>query len=197
FIILGRYQISWPFALKTTAAIGTLALSLWLVEVPHVTADPLLIAVFGGFFLGFGIGMAIRGGAVVDGTEILAVWVAHRTTLTVGDVILMVNVGIFSVAGYFFGLEIALYAMLTYLSASRTVDFILHGLEQYTAITIFSDRSSPLYKVLKNDLGIEITVMPVQSGPPMLPPRKRWRSMRSIASCRVWICRACCMPCKR
>src|SRR5690606_35740230 len=173
FIILGRYQISWPFALKTTAAIGTLALSLWLVEVPHVTADPLLIAVFGGFFLGFGIGMAIRGGAVVDGTEVLAVWVANRTTLTVGDVILMVNVGIFSVAGYFFGLEIALYAMLTYLSASRTVDFILHGLEQYTAITIFSDRSTPLYKVLKNDLGIEITVMPVQSGPPNAAAEKK------------------------
>jgi len=173
FIVLGRFQISWPFALKTCAAIGALALALWRVDVPHITADPLLIAVFGGFFIGLGIGMAIRGGAVMDGTEVLAVWIANRTPLTVGDVILMVNVGIFSLAGYVFGLEIALYAMLTYLAASRTVDFVLHGLEQFTAITIFSDRSAALYKVLKNDLGVDVTVLPAQSGPPNATAEKK------------------------
>lgn len=166
FIILGRFQVSWPFALKTCGTIGALALSLWLVDVPAITADPLLIAVFGGFFLGLGIGMAIRGGGVLDGTEVLALWVSRNTSLTVGDVIMLVNVMIFSVAAYVFGLETALYAMLTYLSASRTVDFILHGLEQYTAITIFSHRASALFKVLKKDLGVEVTVFHAQSGAP-------------------------------
>jgi uncharacterized membrane-anchored protein YitT (DUF2179 family) len=184
FIILGRFQISFPFALKTIAAIGALSLSLWLVDVPHITADPLLIAVFGGFFIGLGIGMAIRGGAVMDGTEVLAVWMADRTPLTVGDVILTINVAIFSLAGFFFGLETALYAMLTYLSASRTVDFILHGLEQFTAITIFSSRGNALYKVLKEDLGVEVTVMQAQGGPPNAPPEKReaFHSLYTVVS---------------
>ena len=124
FIILGRYQISWPFALKTCAAIGSLAVALWLADVPHITADPLLIAVFGGFFLGLGIGMAIRGGAVIDGTEVLALWISRNSSLTIGDVIMTVNVAIFAVAGFVFNLETALYAMLTYLSASRTVDWV-------------------------------------------------------------------------
>jgi uncharacterized membrane-anchored protein YitT (DUF2179 family) len=166
FIILGRFQISGPFALKTCASIGSLALALWAVDVPIITADPLLVAVFGGFFLGLGIGLAIRGGAVIDGTEVLALWVSRHTSLSVGDVIMALNIVIFSVAAWVFNFETALYAVLTYLAASRTVDFILHGVEQYTAITIFSHRSTALFKVRKKDLGVEVTVFQAQSGAP-------------------------------
>src|SRR6185295_5598098 len=142
FIALGYRQIGRAFAIKSTLAIGGLALCLAFVKFPDVTPDKLLTAVFGGFFIGAGIGLAIRGGAVLDGTEIAALLVSKGSTLLkVGDVILLLNIVIFSAAAFFLGVEPALYSMLTYFAASKTVDFLIHGVEEYTAITIMSDRS--------------------------------------------------------
>src|SRR5690606_38001752 len=108
------------------------------IEYPVVTFDKLLVAAFGGFFLGAGIGLAVRGGAVIDGTEVLAIYVGKKTGMTIGDVILIFNVMIFSTAAYVLSLEAALYSMLTYISASKTVDFIVEGIEEYVGVTIIS-----------------------------------------------------------
>ena len=121
FIILGFSTISKQFAFKSIGAIIILALMVHFIVYPVVTHDKLLVAVFGGFFLGLGIGLAIRGGAVIDGTEVLAVYISKKTSLTIGDIILLFNIPIFMVGAYVFSIEIALYAMLTYLSAP---DFI-------------------------------------------------------------------------
>src|SRR5919112_4118142 len=110
FIALGYRQIGKRFAFKSAAAIAGLSACLALVHFPDVTSDKLLTAVFGGFFIGAGIGLAMRGGAVLDGTEVAALLVSKRSSLLrVGDVILILNVFIFSAAAFFLGVETALY----------------------------------------------------------------------------------------
>ena len=98
---------------EAVIAIVGLAVCIAFVQFPLVTTDKLLIAFFGGFFLGLGIGLSIRGGCVIDGTEVLAIYSSKKTTLTVGDVILFLNIIIFSVAAYLINIETALYAILT------------------------------------------------------------------------------------
>jgi uncharacterized membrane-anchored protein YitT (DUF2179 family) len=83
-----------------------------------------MVAVFGGFFLGAGIGMSVRGGAVIDGTEVLAIFLSRKLSTTLGDIIIIINVLIFSIAAYLLSIETALYSMITYLAASRTLDFV-------------------------------------------------------------------------
>ncbi|MFZ9301270.1 MAG: YitT family protein [Chitinophagaceae bacterium] len=157
FVILGYKQIGKSFVIKTAFAIGVLALVVAFFPYPVITSDKLLISVFGGFFLGMGIGLAVRGGGVLDGTEILAIFVSRRSSMTIGDVILMLNVLIFSIAAYLLGIETALYAMLTYLSASKTVDFILEGIEEFTGVTIISPKSEEICKMIVEKLGRGIT----------------------------------------
>jgi uncharacterized membrane-anchored protein YitT (DUF2179 family) len=160
FIVIGYRQIGRTFAIKTGLAIFGLALCLFFVEFPDVTPDKLLTAVFGGFFIGAGIGLAIRGGAVLDGTEIAALLVSRNShVLRVGDVILILNIFIFLAAAFFLGLESALYSILTYIAASKTIDFLIHGFEEYTAITIVSPRNEEIRRVLTEDFGQGVTVL--------------------------------------
>ncbi|HEX8291158.1 MAG TPA: YitT family protein [Pyrinomonadaceae bacterium] len=159
FIVLGYRQVGARFAAKSAAAIAGLSLCLALVHFPDVTADKLLTAVFGGFFIGAGIGLAIRGGAVLDGTEVAALLVSKRSSLLrVGDVILILNVFIFSAAAFFLGVETALYSILTYVAASKTVDFLLHGIEQYTAVVIVSEHSEQIRQSIIRDLARGVTI---------------------------------------
>jgi len=159
FIALGYRQVGAKFAMKSTAAIAGLSLCLALIHFPDVTPDKLLTAVFGGFFIGAGIGLAIRGGAVLDGTEVAALLVSKRSSLLrVGDVILILNVFIFSAAAFFLGVESALYSILTYFAASKTVDFLLHGLEQYTAVVVVSEQSEGIRQAIIRDLARGVTV---------------------------------------
>ena len=165
FIAIGYRQIGRAFAIKSTLAIAGLSLCLTFVKFPDVTPDKLLTAVFGGFFIGAGIGLAIRGGAVLDGTEIAALLVSKSSHLVkVGDVILLLNVIIFSAAAFFLGIEPALYSMLTYFAASKTVDFLIHGVEEYTAITIVSERSEEIRQAIINDLGRGVTIYKGRGG---------------------------------
>jgi uncharacterized membrane-anchored protein YitT (DUF2179 family) len=165
FIILGYRQIGRLFAIKSIFAIAGLGLCLAVVEYPDVTPDLLLTAVFGGFFIGLGIGLAMRGGAVLDGTEIMAVLITRRTSLLrVGDVILLMNVVIFAAAAYFLSVDIALYSMLTYFAASKTIDFIIHGIEEYTAVIIVSAQSETLYDIIKHELGKGVTILNSSKG---------------------------------
>ena len=158
FIWLAYSQVSKIFAFKTLLAIGVLALSLTFITFPIVTTDKLLIAVFGGFFLGAGIGLCIRGGCVLDGTEVLALFISRKTVLSVGDVIIVINVIIFSAAAILISVETAMYAMLTYLGASKTIDFLIHGLEEFTGVTIITEQSEAVRKVIIEKLGRGVTI---------------------------------------
>lgn len=159
FIALGYLQIGKKFAIKSALAIAGLSICLAVVKYPDVTPDKLLTAVFGGFFIGAGIGLAIRGGAVLDGTEIAALLVSRKShLLKVGDVILILNIFIFLTAAFFLGVESALYSILVYAAASKTIDFILHGIEEYTAITIISLKNEEIKEAIINRLHRGVTV---------------------------------------
>ena len=165
FIAVGYRQIGKTFAVKSTLAIAGLSLCLAVVSYPDVTPDKLLTAVFGGFFIGAGIGLAIRGGAVLDGTEIAALLVSKSShLLRVGDVILILNIFIFSAAAFFLGIEAALYSILTYFAASKTIDFLIHGIEEYTAIVITSDKSEEIRQAITRDLNRGVTVYKGRGG---------------------------------
>lgn len=176
FIFLGARQISLTFAIKSTVAIFGLALLVHFIEFPTITADKLLIAVFGGFFLGSGIGFAIRGGAVIDGTEVLAISVSRKSSLTVGDFITVFNVFLFIVAAFFVNLETAMYSLLTYFSASKTVDFIINGVEEYLGVMIMSPLAEEIKSMISHDLGRGVTVLKSDGGygekAKLLPDRK-------------------------
>ena len=158
FIILGYVILGRQFAFKTALAILGLALSVAFIQFPDVTQDRLLVAVFGGFFLGAGIGLAMRGGAVIDGTEVLAIYLSKKVGSTIGDIIIVINVLIFSAAAYLLSIEIALYSMITYLSASRTLDFVIEGLEEYIGVTIVSVHADEIREMIYHQMGRGVTI---------------------------------------
>lgn len=164
FVLLGARLLSKSFALKSSGAIVALAITVHYASFPVVTNDKLLIAVFGGFFLGAGIGLAIRGGGVIDGTEVLAVSISKRSSLTVGDVIALFNVILFSVALVLVNIETAMYSMLTYFAASKSVDFIIQGIEEYTGVIIVSEHSRELKQHITDKLGRGVTVFKAEKG---------------------------------
>lgn len=158
FIFLGYKIISKQFAIKTACAITGLVLCVALIQFPEVTHDKLLVAVFGGFFLGAGIGLSVRGGAVIDGTEVLAIFLSRKLGTTIGDVIIIINILIFSVAAYFLSVETALYSVITYLAASKTLDFLIEGIEEYTGVTIISSHHEEIGEMIVNEMGRGFTV---------------------------------------
>ncbi len=164
FIILGYKIVGKAFAIKTTLAISGLALVLATVTFPDITTDNILVAVFGGFFLGAGIGLSVRGGAVIDGTEVLAIYLSRKLSTTIGDIIIIINVFIFLAAAYFLSIPIALYSMITYLAASKTLDFIIDGIEEYTGVSIISKQYEEIKTMLIETLGHGVTVYKGESG---------------------------------
>jgi uncharacterized membrane-anchored protein YitT (DUF2179 family) len=158
FIFLGYKQISAAFAIKSAIAILGLSLCLAFFPYPVAITDKLLSSVFGGVFLGAGIGLSVRGGGVLDGTEVMAVILSKKVGASVGDIILLLNVLIFSIAAFFLGIETALYSMLTYFSASKMIDFILNGIEEYNGIIIISPKSDEIKQSILNELGRGVTV---------------------------------------
>ncbi len=158
FIYLAYKVVSPIFAMKTAMAIVTLAIVLTTVHFPQITHDKLLVAVFGGFFLGAGIGLAVRGGSVLDGTEVLALFLSRRSGATLGDIIMVVNVIVFGFAAYLLTIEAALYSMITYLAAYKTVDFVVEGIEEYTGVTIISPHFNDIRSMIIEKLGRGVTV---------------------------------------
>ena len=159
YVVMGRF-----FAMKTAVAITGLAICLAMVTFPNVTNDNLLVAIFGGFFLGAGIGLAVRGGAVIDGTEVLAIYLSRKFGTTLGDIIIAINIIIFSAAAYLLGIEVALYSMITYLAASKTLDFIVEGIEEYIGATIVSVHSEKIREMVLQKMGRGVTVYKGQAG---------------------------------
>ena len=165
FIVAAYRQLGAGFAARSAASITALALVLAFVSYPDVTPDPLLTAVFGGVCLGAGIGLAMRGGAVLDGTEIAALLIGRRQIgVKVGDVILAFNIVLFLTAMSVLGTEPALYSILTYASAARTLDFVLHGIEEFTAVTIISRASAAIRSEIVDRLGRGVTVYAGRGG---------------------------------
>jgi uncharacterized membrane-anchored protein YitT (DUF2179 family) len=165
FIAVGYRHIGRAFAIRSALSIAALAVALATIHFPDVTPDRFLTAVFGGFFIGAGIGLTIRGGAVLDGTEIAALLVSKRSdVLRVGDVILGLNVVIFVVAIWVLGVEPALYSILTYVAASKTLDFILHGIEEFNAVIIVSQLSDAIREAITVTLGRGVTVYKGEGG---------------------------------
>ncbi len=158
FIILGFSQIGKSFSIKTIFAICGLALCITFIHFPTVTSDKLLVSVFGGFFLGAGIGLAMRAGGVLDGTEVLAIFLSRKLSISVGDIIIGINIVVFSAAAYVLSVEAALYSMLTYLTASKTINFFIEGIEEYTGVTIISPKSEEIYKMVTETMRRGITV---------------------------------------
>lgn len=164
FIFLAKSQIGKNFAIKSFLSILSLAIIIEVVNFPLITHDKLLVSIFGGFLLGAGIGISIRGGSVLDGTDILSVYINRKTGFGVSEIILFLNILIFITAGFLLGIETALYSMITYIIASKAIDFTSHGFEEYTGITIISDKSNKIRKKLFEDLGKGITVYSGEKG---------------------------------
>ncbi len=164
FMLFAKKQIGKIFAIKTFLAISGLSLCLIFVQYPIITSDKLLVAIFGGFLLGAGIGLTIRGGGVLDGTEVLSIYLNRKMGLSVGEVIFIINLIIFSFATLLLGIETALYSILTYLAASKTVDYFIEGIEEYIGMTIISKKSEEIRKKLVNELGKGITIYQGKSG---------------------------------
>ena len=139
-------------------AIVGLAIALALINYPIITPDKLLVAIFGGFFLGAGIGLSVRGGGVLDGTEVLAIYLSRKMGMTIGDLILGFNIIIFSIAAYLLSVETALYSILTYLAASKTVDFIVEGIDEYIGVTVISSHSEEIRVMITEKLGRGVTM---------------------------------------
>lgn len=158
FIFIGYTQISKVFAFKTFAAIAGLALCLYFVDYPVITDDKLLVAFFGGFFLGAGIGLSVRGGSVIDGTEVLSLYISRKTGMTIGDVIFVINIVIFSFGIFLLNVEAVLYSVLTYLAASRTVNYVIQGIEEYTGVTVISEKSERIRKMIVEKMGRGVTI---------------------------------------
>ena len=164
FLVLASKTIGVKFAIRSIAAISLLAFVVHFVEYPIITEDKLLISVFGGFFLGLGIGMTMRGGSVIDGTEVLAIFLSKKLSLTIGDVLLLINILIFSVGAYILSVETALYAILTYLAAAKTVDFVVDGVEEYVGVTIISNKHEELRIMLIEKLQRACTIYAGKGG---------------------------------
>nr|WP_298793543.1 YitT family protein [uncultured Allomuricauda sp.] len=164
FMFMAYKVIGKQFAIKAIIAILGLALALALIEFPEVTQDKLLVAVFGGFFLGAGIGLSIRGGSVLDGTEVLAIFLSRKWRVKIGDIIILVNVIVFLAAAYLLSIEAALYSMLTYLAASKTLDFVVDGIEEYTGVTIISQKSEEIRKMIVEKMGRGLTIYEAKGG---------------------------------
>ncbi len=164
FIILGAYQVNKKFAFKMLASIILLGICLLFVPFPVITSDKLLVSIFGGVFMGIGIGLAIRGGCALDGIEVLALYTVRKSSFTISEIILGINIIIFLIAAFHLGLQTALYSVLTYYTASRTISFVIEGLEEYTGVTIISGQSEIIKESLVMKFGRGITVYKGERG---------------------------------
>ncbi len=164
FLAFGYRHVGREFALKSFIAIVALAFLLAVFPLPVATSDKLLAAVFGGFFVGAGVGLAMRGGGVLDGTEILAVVLSKRTFATVGEIIMALNIVIFLIAAWFLGVEPALYSMLTYFTATKTIDYFLHGFEAYNGVMIVSRKHEQIRMSILAEMGRGVTAFKASGG---------------------------------
>jgi uncharacterized membrane-anchored protein YitT (DUF2179 family) len=163
-LLISYFAVSRNFAIKTFIAVMLVGLCLLYFPYPKITSDKLLISIFGGFFLGMGTGLTMRAGCALDGVEVLALYTFKRSSFTITEIILGINIIIFVIAAFKFGLETSLYSILTYFTASRTIDYVIEGIEAYTGVTIISGESELIKQRLVNELRRGITVYKGERG---------------------------------
>ncbi|MBS1746802.1 MAG: YitT family protein [Bacteroidetes bacterium] len=163
-VILAIYIVNKKFASKTAISIIFFSICTHFIPYPVLTHDNLLISLFGGFFAGIGMGLNIRAGSALDGIEVLAVFTLKRSSFTISEIILAINTVIFTIAAFHFGIETALYSILAYFAASRTVDYVVEGVEAYTGVTIISSHSERIKERLVTELGKGITIYKGERG---------------------------------
>ncbi len=158
FLVMAYIRLSRIMVFKSILSILSLALLLHLENFELVTEDKLLIAIFGGLFLGAGIGITIKNGAVLDGSEILGVYINKRFGLSVGSVILLFNVLLFGIATFVVSQETAMYSILAFLVTAKITDLTLQGFENYIGVMIVSKNYPELKEAITQELGSGMTV---------------------------------------
>lgn len=164
FLYLGYKKIGKTFAVRALLAILFLTALMHFIEIPAVTDDKVLIAVFGGFLMGLGIGLVIRGGGVLDGLEIIAFYTTRNSGFSTGEIILAFNAVIFIIAAFVFSIESVMYSFLVYLTAMKTSDYVVDGFEEFTALNIISKECDLVKSLMVNEFGKAITVYKGERG---------------------------------
>ena len=160
FLYLGYKQIGKTFTISTLYSIVVLALAIqYFHTTPNITYDIFLATIFGGIVVGLGVGMIIRYGGSVDGTEIVAIISDRKTELSVGETVMIINLFILSSAGLVFGWERAMYSLIAYFIAYKVMDLVISGLEESKGVMIVSDKSDDLAETLLTRLGRGVTIL--------------------------------------
>ncbi|CRK83671.1 putative membrane protein, YitT family [Neobacillus massiliamazoniensis] len=158
FIFIGHKQIGKTFALSTLYGIIILSIATTLLHpVPAFTRDILLATVFGGILLGIGVGIVIRYGGSLDGTEILAILFNNKLPFSVGEIIMFFNLFILGSAGFVFTWDRAMYSLIAYFVAYKTIDITITGLDESKSVWIISDNSKQIGDAILNRLGRGVT----------------------------------------
>jgi uncharacterized membrane-anchored protein YitT (DUF2179 family) len=160
FLILGYKQIGKTFAFTTLFAVTLMSVGTYFLHpVEPITIDPLLAAVFGGIILGIGIGMVIRSGGSLDGTEIVAIVLDKKSPFSVGETVMFINVFILGSAGFIFGWDHAMYSLIAYYIAFKMIDITIEGLDQSKSVWIISDMHEEIGQALAERLGRGVTYL--------------------------------------
>ncbi|MBN6188510.1 YitT family protein [Aneurinibacillus sp. BA2021] len=160
FLLLGYKQIGKTFAISTLLGVTVMSIGTsFLHPVPVLTEDPLLAAVFGGIILGIGVGMVIRYGGSLDGTEIVAIVFNKRIPLSVGETVMFFNIFILGSAGFIFGWDRAMYSLMAYFIAYKMIDVTIQGLDESRSVWIISDKHREIGDALLARLGRGVTYL--------------------------------------
>ena len=160
FLVLGLKQLGRTFAFKATFAMIVFSLLLVAFEdMEEVTDDPLLATVYGGVFLGIGVGLVMRAGGCVDGMDTLSLLLSKRTSFSTGQIILGFNLVIYTIAGFIFGADRALYSILTYFITSKVIDMVETGFEQGKAVMIITENGERIADKIYKQLGRTVTLL--------------------------------------
>ncbi|HWK22185.1 MAG TPA: YitT family protein [Ureibacillus sp.] len=160
FIFIGYKQIGKTFALMSTLGITILsATTLIMHHLLPFTSDLLLATVFGGILLGIGVGLVIRYGGCLDGTEVMAILTNKKLPFSVGEIILIINLAIFTIAGFVFTWEQAMYSVIAYFIASKIIDIVVLGMEESKSVYIISDEIEEIGQAIMARLGRGVTYL--------------------------------------
>lgn len=164
FLILGYFTVSKRIVIKSIISIIGLAIFIHFENFPTITDDKLLISIFGGLFVGAGIGIAIRNGSVLDGAEILGIYLNDKFGISIGKIVLFFNIILFIITAFVVSLEVALYSILTYIIAAKVTDTVIEGFEDFIGVTIVSKKHAIIKKAILEELGVGLTIYKGSSG---------------------------------
>ncbi len=164
FVIMGYHKVGRTFAIQALIAMLLLSAGMYFIQIPVFTADNVLIAAFGGFFIGLGIGLVIRGGGVLDGLEIIGQYTQKKSAFSASEIILTLNILMILGAAYKFGIEAGMYSILVYFTAMKTTDYVVDGFEQFTALHVISKDSEKIKAMIVDDFGKALSIYKGERG---------------------------------